>query len=112
MERKRDVRKGEMGNVSERERGMRMMWKKERKEVKGWDRTVGEEWKELCGGGGNGEKRRDGKSVGTGKRCEDGGERRKCVVGGKMVEREGGKCEEDGEMWREKGGERGEVGEV
>ena len=37
MERKRDVRKGEMGNVSERERGMRMMWKKERKEVKGWD---------------------------------------------------------------------------
>ncbi len=29
-----------------------------------------------------------------------------------MVEREGGKCEEDGEMWREKGGERGEVGEV
>ncbi len=41
MGRKRDVRKGEMGNVSERERGMRMMWKKERKEVKGWDRTVG-----------------------------------------------------------------------
>lgn len=43
VERKRDVRKGEMGNVSERERGMRMMWKKERKEVKGWDRTVREE---------------------------------------------------------------------
>ena len=88
MERKRNVRKGETGNVSERERGMRMMWKKERKEVKGWDRTVGVKWW-----------REKGESV---RRME------KCGAEGRKVERKGGKCEVKG--W--KGGGRGEVGEV
>lgn len=62
-------------------------------------RAVEKKGRKWAAVGENGGRRENVRKEGQEKKCEDGGERRKCVVGGKMVEREGGRCEEDGEMW-------------